>query len=240
MTVSYSQGFCQAYASLKEISIAKSATVLALVNGGASPDTITSNNTGTLNFLTLGFRSGDKIYVLNATDPADDIEAVECTNVVAGTITLPTGTFAAGQAAGAKLFIMASKGGSFVDLMQGGTLHWFKSTKPATADAVASSSDLVASFPDVKFGAVAWDSVNKYAYVDLLAALTTNGSADGTALWYRFVAYGEEAYAASTSAIRIDGSIGSSGDLVTANASVTNGAPLAVSSFKFRVPQVPA
>jgi hypothetical protein len=76
--------------------------------------------------------------------------------------------------------------------------------------------------------------------VDLLAAITTNGSADGTALWYRFVAYGEEAFAASTSAIRLDGSIGSSGDLVTANASVTNGAPLAISSFKFRVPQVPS
>lgn len=240
MTVSYSQGFCQAYASRKEIAIAKSATVLALVDGGASADTITSSNTSTVNFLTLGFNSGDKIYVLGATDGDDNIAGIECSNVAAGTITLPTGTFTTGQAAGSQLYILASKGGSFVDLMQGGTLYWFKSTKPATADAVASASDVLATFADVKFGAVAWDAVNKYAYVDLLAAITTNGSADGTALWYRFVAYGEEAFAASTSAIRLDGSIGSSGDLVTANASVTNGAPLAISSFKFRVPQVPS
>lgn len=237
MTVSYSQGFCQKYATQREIVIADNASILALVDGGANADTIYSSNTSTINFLTLGFCAGDKIYVLNATDSNDDIAGVVCSAVTADTITLPTGTWTTGQAEGSQLYICASKGGSFVDLMQMGTLYWFKSTKPATADAVASAGDLVATFANVVFGDVAWDATNKYAYVDLLSALTTNGSADGTALWYRFVAYGDEAYAASTTAVRIDGSIGASGDLVTANASVTNGAPLAVSSFKFRVNQ---
>lgn len=238
MAISKSQGLCMAMAERQDIAIAAKNSVVALVDGGTDPDTITSSNTGTINFLTKGFCPGDKITVLNATNAADDIDGVVCTAVAAGVITLPTGTFAAGQAAGSTaLAVLASKGGSLRDIFQGATLSIFKGTKPATADDVCSSADELIQFTDVVWGAASWDSVNKKAIIDLLATLTKNALLTGTAVWFRLTAKGNEIYAASSSAIRMDGTVGSSGDLTAVSTSITQGAPQAVTSFKLRVPQ---
>lgn len=227
-----------AMAERQDIAIAAKNSVVALVDGGTNPDTITSSNTGTINFLTKGFCPGDKITVLNATNAADDIEGVVCTAVAAGVITLPTGTFTAGQAAGSTaLAVLAAKGGSLRDIFQGGTLSIFKGTKPATADDLCSSADELIQFTNVVWGAASWDSVNKKAIIDLLATLTQNALLTGTAVWFRLTAKGEEIYAASSSSIRMDGTVGSSGDLTAVSTSITQGAPQAVTSFKLRVPQ---
>ena len=238
MAISKSQELCEAMAGRRDIAFAAKNSVVALVDGGTEPDTITSSNTGTINFLTAGFRPGCKIWVKNATDPDDDISGVVCTAVAAGVITLPTGTFATGQAAGStSLVVQSPLGGSLLDIFQGATLSIFKGTKPTTADDVCSSADELIQFTKVVFGEVTWDSVNKKAIIDVLATLTQNALLTGTAVWFRLTAQGHEIYAASATAIRMDGTVGSSGDLTAVSTSISQGAPQAVTSFKLRVPQ---
>jgi len=236
MSLSYSQGYCQASLARQDMIIHGSA-VIALNENGAAADTIVSSDTGVTDFVSLGFCPGDKIYIKGATNPANDVAAV-CTDVTATTITLPAGTLTESQAEGAATtYICATKGGSTKDIMQGGSLVVFKSTKRATPDAVASASDVLVMFTDVVFGEVAWDATNKYAYVDLLASLAATASASGTAIWFCLVEKGGDAYSASTSAIRLDGTVGTLGDLRTAVTTITGEAPQAVSSFKLKFAQ---
>jgi|GEM_PF-2470755 len=231
--LNYSQGYCQAAMARQDLIIHGSANISLNANGD-SPDTIVSSNTVVTDFLALGFCPGDKIYIKGALNAANDVAAV-CTAVTQTTITLPPGTFAEAQAEGtATTYICATKGGSTKDILQGGTLTVFKSTKRATPDAASSESDVLITFNDVVFGDVAWDPVDKYAYIDLLAAVNSVASAGGTGIWWCLSAKGEDIHSASTSAVRIDGTLGWNGDLYAPVTNIVSGAPQAISSFKLR------
>lgn len=230
MTVKKSQGFCQAQLDRRLVKIAQG-NVIALVDGGSNDDSITSSNIATVDFVALGFKAGDKIYVVNATDSNDDITAVKCTAVTQDTITLPTGTFSTGQAAGSTtLAILAADGGSAADLMNDSTIYVLKSAQSATPDDAASSSDVVTTFSNVTYGESSWNSTDKKAKLELLATLSANAAQAGTVLWFRQVAKGHEAWTASTTAIRLDGTVSPTGDLQISNTTVALGAPQAVTT----------
>ncbi len=79
-------------------------TGIALVDNGGSPDSITDSNNG---FIAAGFQPGDEIKVSGATDTNDNITATILT-VVAGTITIVTGSWTTGEAAGAVITVSAT------------------------------------------------------------------------------------------------------------------------------------
>lgn len=65
-----------------------------------------------------------------------------------------------------------------------------------------------------------------------------NGLADGTAGWFRFKGNAADAGGASTTAIRLDGSVGvgGSGDLSLGTLNIETGVPTTVDVFSFTVP----
>lgn len=65
-----------------------------------------------------------------------------------------------------------------------------------------------------------------------------NGLATGSAGWFRFVGNAEDAGLASTTHVRLDGSIGPTGDMVLASVAITAGAPNTVDAFSYTIPAV--
>lgn len=62
------------------------------------------------------------------------------------------------------------------------------------------------------------------------------GAADGTAGWFRFSGNASDAGSVSATQVRLDGSIGATGDMTLANNSITTGAPNTIDAFSFTMP----
>ena len=86
------------------------AITLALVDGGVGDDTITDSGSG---FVTAGFENGDIITISGATNAADNI-TVTLTAVLAGTLSFATGSFTAGEGAGALITVQEALPGTQV------------------------------------------------------------------------------------------------------------------------------
>lgn len=212
MALRFSQGMAQAYIGLHG-TVGEASTDFALVDGGAGADTITR----TVGDFTDTFRAGDKIRILGATDPSDDVET-SIVSVAALTITLATGVFTTGQSSGSMIALVAPKGGTIPDVMNAGTLILYSGTRPTSANDDIGTATALVTVSNVQFGAVGWDSTNVKAYVE--ASISGIAAAAGTATWFRLVAPGDNATGSSTSAKRIDGTVGVNvGDIqLTANA----------------------
>ena len=65
-----------------------------------------------------------------------------------------------------------------------------------------------------------------------------DGLATGSAGWFRLVANGDDPGLASTAHVRLDGSIGPTGDMVLANVAITVGAPNTIDAFSYTTPAV--
>lgn len=63
-----------------------------------------------------------------------------------------------------------------------------------------------------------------------------NGSAGGTAGWFRLVGWADDPGQASTTLARLDGSIGATGDMTLANNTISQGAPNTIDAFSFTFP----
>jgi hypothetical protein len=81
-------------------------TTLAFVDGGGSSDTITDSASG---FVTDGFKTGDLISITGATTAGNNLDGVELTGAVAGTLTMATGTVAAAEAGKAGMTLTATR-----------------------------------------------------------------------------------------------------------------------------------
>jgi len=209
----------------------ENSTDFALVSGGASADTIT-RSTG--DFTTL-FKEGDMLYVMGATDTDDDIAAL-ITDVAALTITLNVGDFTTGQSSGTEVTLAVARCGSIPNIFNGGTLYIYNGTRPtAAADDIGAASQLV-SFTNLQFGDATWDATESKAYVEATGLSAVVG-ASGTATWGRLVAPGDNATGSSTTAKRLDVSVGiNTGDFQMKAVALNTGETITVSSWKIQMP----
>jgi len=188
-------------------------------------------------FVTAGFIAGMNVNIFGST--SNDAVTAIIQTVAAGTLTLTDGggDLAATEAAGATIAIVAADGGSFVNLFSGGKITFFNGTQPASADDSKGGATALLEFEPLRFDDATYDSDNDLYYIDLLSSLSDNALADGTCTWFRCTAPGENRDDASTTAIRFDGSIGSSGDIVLAETTLTTGDPDTLTQFKIKYAQ---
>jgi hypothetical protein len=143
MAIRYSTGLRDKLNGLK--ATVKGAIVgdtLALVDGGASDDTITDSGNG---FIDAGFAPGDVLFVQGCTTAANDsaLTGVVITSVAAGTLTIPTASVNTAETFLAGTVIAVAKGGSLKDIMKDGKLLFFTGTVPASADTGQGTSTLL-------------------------------------------------------------------------------------------------
>ena len=214
---------------------------LAIVDNGASPDSITDAGNS---FITQGFAPGQKMFLQGATDPANDtaITGVRILTVAAGTITFLTGTVITAQAVPAGGVLAVVQGGSLKDVMKDGKLLIYSGSQPSNADDAIAGTLLITITVDAgAFVAGAFDNGLEFENDPLSGELekasgeTWQGLAvaSGTAGWFRFVANAADAGVSSTILARIDGTVGISGaDLNIANTSIVSGRTYTIDSFK--------
>lgn len=218
-------------------------TDIAAVDGGAGVDTFTSVAGG---FVTAGFIVDDVIVVSGFTGAnAGSIGPFALTVVVAGTLTVATGSITASDAATESITITTVLGGSIRDIFRAGVLKIYTGTQPTTADYAATGTLLVT----ISIGSGAWVAgtptyglnfgVSASGIVSKVAADTWSGVAvaTGTAGWFRFYANPTDAGALSTTLPRFDGSIATSGaQLNMSSTSITSGATITIDTFAITFP----
>ena len=215
------------------------ATSIALVDSGdTSADSITDTESALGDFV-----PGDNITVFLATD-GDDNGSYEILTVAAGTITIPTASFTTGQVAGTPILLASSRGGSFSDIFREGIMRIYTGSQPADADSVESGTLLVeisqasAAFVadtfanGLNFGAVSEGTLAKETG-EVWSGVAGN---TGTAGWFRFYA-NDVGTGASTTAIRFDGSVATSGaQLNMSNTTITTAGTTTIDSVSIPLP----
>jgi len=226
MSFKFSQGFCKTRAKRQDC-IGVDGTDIAI---NANNITRTAGD-----FVTAGFKIGDKVYVKGAANAGNNI-AAEVIAVSDTVLTFADGTFPVAEAVGNKITIYTSRGGSFADQFNGGTLTFFNGTKPVNADADKGGATALVTFSNLWFDESTYDGVNEYVTMDLKnAPITANAIATGTATWGRLTAKGNERDSASTVAIRGDGSVGGVGsDIAVATTALVLGEPHNLSGLQVR------
>lgn len=233
MALKFSSGTVKRMAGLLQASL--TATTIALVDGGASADSITDSGSG---LVSAGFTVGGQIIINGATDSDDDVRAA-ILSVAAGTIEVPTGTFTTGETAGASITLRQYYPGSLAMIFHDAVLDIYSGTRPTHANDAEGSATKLASFNGIRWSDAVWDSDELEAYINLYAAaaITATASAGGTATWFRLRGGGVTTTGASTTAPRIDGTIGTgTGDMPVGSQTVDNGATQTISSIKIAIP----
>ena len=162
------------------------------------------------------FRIGDNLTIAGSANSGTN-DTFEMISTASGVVELASGSFAT-EAAGQQIILATAKGGSYVDLFRNCVIDIYSGTQPATADLTESgtklvsitlaSGDFVAGSPGngLNFGAVAAGVLAK----ETGETWSGPGLDDGTAGWFRIY---DNSYTtgASSSAIRIDGAVSTSG-----------------------------
>ena len=127
---------------------------------------------------------------------------------------------------------------SFEQLMDGGIIRLYSGTQPDSAD------DAVPG-PSVELGTIDSSGGLQYARAGgtvvkaAFQAWTLQGIATGTLGWFRIYANPADDGSASLSAVRIDGTIGPSGEMRLPAYTVTPDTTRVVDNFGFSLPYLP-
>jgi len=218
---------------------------LALVDGGASADTITHSGNG---FLTAGFEPGMQLYLIGADTSANDtaVSAVAATAVVAGTLSIPTGTVNTAETFLATTTLIGVKGGSLADLMLNCVARVYSGSQPADADTAETRTLLLtitessgAFVADAPGNGLRWALTNVTdgeITKDLDQVWSGVGVAAGTAGYIRFYDNAMTT-GASTTAVRFDANISSTSYPVKmTNTTVSVGATSTIDACKVSMP----
>jgi hypothetical protein len=246
MTIKFSVGLRNKLNGMKgEVKGAIIGATLALVDGGASADSITHSGNG---FVTAGFAPGDKLFIQGTTTAAN---VTGCLNksilsVAAGTITIATDSVNTAEVFPAGGMVAVAKGGSLKDVLKDGKLMIYSGAQPSSPDSAAAGTLLL----EITEGSGAWVAGafgNGLEFEDdptegeiEKSAATWSGAAvaSGTAGWFRFVANATDNALASTTLPRIDGSIGVSGaDMNISNTSIVSGKTYTMDDFVLTLPE---
>lgn len=237
MTIKYSQEYIKQRLGrqlIKKILAGSGANeAISLVDGGSGNDSITCDGT-VKDFVVAGFKLGDAIYVLQATDANDNIVAVENVGVTASTILLPTATFNTGESDSTSVIVLACDGGSAKNILNNLNVTIFDGSQPDSPDNAATqkgSATALITYRGFAYGDPTWDATNLKGDLATKDAITADADNNGTGTWFRcwLGDVGTEAANrdnAATDKVRWDGSVGQvSGDLLLTNTTFTAGNP---------------
>jgi len=203
--------------------------------GTDSRDRIVDSGDGLASFVRRG-----KVTVSGSTSNDD---AYEILAVAAGYIEIAAGSLTT-EVAGDTVILAGATGGSFSDLFQNSVLEIYSGSQPANADSDDTGTKLAVitlssgafssgsptngiNFGEVSSGVLAKEAGEVWSGVGLAA---------GTAGWFRLY---DNSYTtgASTSAVRLDGSVATSGgQLNMTNTSITIGGTTTVDSVALTMP----
>jgi len=246
MTIKFSTGLRDKLNGMKgEVKGAIIGAALALVDGGASADSITHSGNG---FVTAGFAPGDKLFIQGTTTAANVTGCLGETilSVAAGTITIATDSVNTAEVFPAGGMVAVAKGGSLKDVLKDGKLMIYSGAQPSSPDAAASGTLLL----EITEGSGAWVAGafgNGLEFEDdptdgdiEKSSATWSGVAvaSGVAGWFRFVGNATDAGSASTTLPRIDGSIGISGaDMNIGSTTITAAKTYTIDNFVMTLPE---
>lgn len=207
-------------------------------DGTGGRDTINDSGSGLGSFVV-----GQYITVAGST--SNNISGVKVLSVAAGTIEVAAGTLST-EAAGDPVIIGAgTNGGGLAEILRNGVLEIYSGSQPTNADAAESGTKLLR----ITIGSGAFSGGTATNGLNFELGETTGkiekasgetwsglGLADGVAGWGRFYA---NAYTtgASTTAVRLDGSVGTSGaTFIIGNTTIEADATTTVDSAYLTVP----
>lgn len=205
--------------------------------GTGSIDQILDSGDGLGDFIV-----GGKITVAGAGEAGNN-STFDIVSVAAGAIGVPAGSLAT-ESAGEAVLLAGADGGSISDLFRNCVIDIYSGSQPADADTAESGTKLARI--TLSSGAfVAGAAANGLNFDDadegVLAKSTSEtwsgeGLANGTAGWFRM--YDNDAVTgASTTEIRLDGSIATSGaQLNMTNTAITDGGTTTIDSVALTFP----
>jgi len=193
-----------------------------------------------------GFTVGDKIAVYGSTGGTNDVtKEILAVESDGSAIEIAAGSLST-EAAGDQIVLAAARGGSVADLFRQGILRIFTGTQPTSADLIESGTLLVeisqgsAAFVSgteengLNFGEAASGVLAKEAS-EIWSGVAV---ASGTAGWFRFYPNDVDGNdGASTTAIRFDGAIATSGAQINmTNTSITLGGTTTIDTVALTLP----
>ena len=200
------------------------AGAIALNDNGAAVDSITDTGNG----LAI-FEPGDYITIEGAATGGNDGD-YEILTVVAGTITIATGSLTGTDvAAGSVVILGSARGGSMIDQFRNATMKIYTGSQPTSADDAEAGSELIqiTESSGAFAGGAAANGLNfgQVASCELHAASGEVWSgvagATGTAGWFR-IYDNDLTTGATTVKPRVDGAIATSGSQMNmANTGIT-------------------
>lgn len=211
----------------------KTATTISFAN-----NTISDSGSG----LT-GFNAGDTITVIGSANPAN-VTTRNVISAAAGSVVVDGAVFTT-ELAGTSITLISTVGGCVKDLLKNGVIKIFSGSQPLTADDAETGTLLCtitkASGPFVPGaaanGLVLGDTVGTNAIhklsTDIWSGVNANTAAAG---WFRF--YANDATAgASTTAIRVDGTVANSGgQMNVSSTSLVSGVTTTVDAVSISIP----
>lgn len=220
MALRLSTGFRkQLMGGLAVVSAVKVGASISLTKNESGNDTISDSGGG---FITSGFKPNRYVHISGATTAENDGDFL-VSAVTANTITLSdAGILSLSEAFPATGVLSQARGMAGVDLLQNGVIRIFAGTQPETADAVETGTFLVeftlsagAFTPGYADNGLVWYDYGS-GLIGKPAAASWQGvcEATGTMGWFRCYD-NSRTTGASTSAVRFDGSVSTSGSNMT-------------------------
>jgi len=247
MAIRYSTGLRDKLNGLK--ATVKGAIVgdtLALVDGGASDDTITDSGNG---FIDAGFAPGDVLFVQGCTTAANDsaLTGVVITSVAAGTLTIPTLSVNTAEVLPAGGVIAVAVGGSLKDILKDGKLMIYTGSVfdpddgPGTRTLLLTITESGGTFVHGAFdNGLELEEDPTGAFIEKKADEIWRGVAvaSGVAGCFLYVANPTDALGSSTTLARFSGSCGgSTADMKMASTTITAGRTYTIDEVEFELPQ---
>lgn len=215
----------------------KVATTISFGDGDGALGADTINDSG--NGL-AGYSKDDKITVAGSTSN-NGVFAI--LSVAAGKIEIPAGSLTT-EAAGDTVILASARGGCFSDLFKYGVIDIYSGTQPADADSAETGTMLVritqgsgAFTSGVETNGLVMGNVTSHALKRETGEVWSGVAvASGTAGWFRFYA-NTVVTGASTSAIRFDGNVSTSGAQINmTNTTVTSGGTTTIDAVTLTQP----
>lgn len=243
MAFKYSQTLLKAVLGKQDLKIVEASASanmdISLTDGGAGADSIDGGSA--IDFIAAGFKKGDSVYILKATDTNDNIQGVAITAVTATKITLSTGVFTTGESSSTAVIVLAADGGSIKNLLNNCNLTVFSGTQPDSPDESSTqkgAASALITYYNFFFGTAIWNSTDAQAELPLAENVGADADNTGTGSWCR-VWYGSSSDAAAnrdavdTTKLRMDGSVGVTvGDYRVVTTDFEAGQPQTMNNFK--------
>lgn len=240
MTLRLSTGFRNSWLGDAFFKGCSGAAELAYVEGGAGVDTITDTQN---RFLTAGVKVGDTFTTTGSNTGANDVTDKAVTAVTAGTVTCAAGTLDTSEDFLVGTTLTFNNGGDFKTLFDYGVIGIYGGTMPATPDLTEGTSllCLITNASGAFTGGVTTNGLRWGSTISGVVSKNSDvwsgvGLVAGTAAWGRLYA---NAYTtgASTTAIRVDFNIGTSGAPMTiSDLAIAVGAATTVDTATFTMP----